>query len=168
MDEDKDFASELNNVISHSQIPEADNIFTPEEFNDTYLRKEIAIAREAGTEEGVEYGKVTKRLRNAEGRPIGTAHDNPLLDTQEYKVEFRDGHKKSLYANLIAQHLYSQIDDKGNRHVLLDDIINHGRNDSAIDKSDAFVTMSNGVGRKPQQDGNFYANGKTKVPIELL
>ena len=28
-------------------------------------------------------GKVlTKRLRDAEGRPIGTAHDNPLLDTR--------------------------------------------------------------------------------------
>jgi len=150
LDGDEDFANELNNVISDSQIPEADDTFTPEIFDDAYLRKEIAIARGAGTEEGVEYGKVTKRLRDAEGRPIGKAHDNPLLDTREYEVEFRDGHNESLSANLIAQHLYSQIDDEGNRHVLLDDIIDHRRNDSAIDKSDAFVTMSNGVKRRKE------------------
>ncbi len=145
LDEDEDFANKLNNAISDSQISEADDTFTPEVFDDTYLQKEIAIARGAGTEEGVEYGKVTKRLRDAEGPPIGTAHNNPMLDTQEYEIEFRDGHNESLSANLTAHHLYSQIDDKGNRHVLLDNIIDHRRNDSAIDKSDAFVTMSSGV-----------------------
>ncbi len=103
MDGDEDFANELNNVISDSQIPEADDTFTPPEILDhMYLRKEFAIARGAGTEEGVEYGKVSKRLRDAEGRPIGTAHDNPLLDTRKYEVEFRDGHNESLSANLIA------------------------------------------------------------------
>jgi hypothetical protein len=150
LDSDEDFANEFNNVVSDSQIPEADETFTPDVFDDTYLQKEIAVARGAGTEEDVEYGKVTKRLRDAEGRPIGTAHDNPLLDTREYEVEFRDGHYESLSANLIAQHLYSQIDEEGNRHVLLEDITDHRHDDTAVDKNDAFVTMSNGVKRRKE------------------
>ena len=72
----------------------------------------------------------------------------PLLDTREYDVEFTDGHSESLSANLIAQHLYSQIDEEGNRHILLEDITDHRRGESAVDKGDAFITMSNGVKRR--------------------
>ena len=63
-------------------------------------------------------------------------------------MEFMDGHNESLSANLLAQHLYSQIDEEGNRHVMLDDITDHRRNESAIDKSNEFITMSNGVKRR--------------------
>lgn len=42
------------------------------------------------------------------------------------------------------------IDDEGNRHILLDDIIDHRRSENAVDKEDAFVTMSNGVKRRRQ------------------
>ena len=81
IEDDHDFADKFNNMVSDDKIPEADDTFTPDLFDDTYLNKEVAIARGAGTEADVQYGKVTKRLRDAEGRPIGTAHDNPLLDT---------------------------------------------------------------------------------------
>jgi hypothetical protein len=46
------------------------------------------MARGASEDSDVQFGKVTKRLRDAEGRPIGTAHENPLLDTREDAVEF--------------------------------------------------------------------------------
>ena len=77
LEDDPDFADEFNNTISDEKIPEADKTFTPDVFDDTYLNKEVAIARGAGTEEDVQYGKVTKRLRDAGGRPIGTAHETP-------------------------------------------------------------------------------------------
>ena len=147
---DQAFIDDFDSAISDEKIPEADQDFTPDVFDDTYLNKEIALARGAGDSEDVQYGKVTKRLRDAEGRPIGTANENPLLDTREYAVEFLDGHSESITANLIAQHLYSQIDDEGNRHILLDDIIDHRKGMQAIDKEDAFVTMSNGVKRRKQ------------------
>jgi hypothetical protein len=73
------------------------------------------------------------------------AHDNPLLDTQEYEVEFHDGHRESLSANVIAQHMFSQVDEEGHRHLLLDDIMDFSKNETAIDKEDAFVEMANGV-----------------------
>jgi hypothetical protein len=78
------------------------------------------------------------------------ANDNPLLDTREYKVEFLDGHVESMSANSIAQHLFSQIDEEGHRHVLLDDIIDFRMDGTAVDKADFFVTMKNGVKRRCQ------------------
>ena len=89
-------------------------------------------------------------MRDADGRPIGKAHENPLLDTRECEVEIFDGHSEALSSNLIAQNLFSQIDEEGERHVLLDDIIDHRRNATALDKEDAFITMSNGVKRRRQ------------------
>jgi hypothetical protein len=94
-------------------VPKEDNNFTPDVFDNTYLRMEIALPRGGGDQEDFQFAKVTKRLRNKEGRPIGVAHDNPLLDTQEYKVEFHDGHRESLSANVIAQHMFSQVDEEG-------------------------------------------------------
>ncbi len=133
--------------MSDPQVPEADADFTPDTFGDRHLNKEIAVPDSKGQ---VQYGKVTNRLRDAEGRPIGMAADNPLLDTREYTVEFPDGREESLTANLILQSLYSQIDDKGNKHLLLDDIIDHKGNQNAIDKNDAFVRMKNGVQRRKE------------------
>ena len=146
--QDEAFNDEFNSAVSDEKIKDADADFTPDVFDDTYLNKEIAIARGAGDSEDVQYGRVTKRLRDAEGRPIGTANDNPLLDTREYSVEFLDGHTEAIAANLIAQHLYSQIDDEGRRHILLDDIIDHRKSEHATDKADAYVTMNNGVKRR--------------------
>jgi hypothetical protein len=95
-----------------------------------------------------QFARVTKRLRDKDGHPIGTTNNTPLLDTREYEVEFLDGHKKSLSANLIAQHLLSQFDEEGHRHVLLDDIIDFRKDDMAVDKANAFVVMQNGVKRR--------------------
>jgi hypothetical protein len=148
-DNDPDFADEFNQPILDDSIPEADETFTPDTFDDKYLHKEILMMeRGASTDAEPQIRRVTKRLRDAEGRPIGTAHDNPLLDTREYGVELRDGHSEALSANLIAQHLYSETDEEGNVHVLLDDIVDHKRNENAVDKEDAFIIMKNGVKRR--------------------
>ena len=44
---------------------------------------EIALPRGGGDPEDTQFAKVTKRLRDAEGRPVGTVNDNPLLDTRD-------------------------------------------------------------------------------------
>ena len=60
-------------------------------------------------------------------------------------MEFTDGHSEALSANLIAQNLFSEIDDEGKRHVLLDDIIDFRKTGAAVSPEDASLTMSNGV-----------------------
>ena len=98
IDTDPEFNEEFNKIFNDSNVPEADD-FTPEVLEDTYLNMELALSRDG---DGPEFAKVTKRLRDANGLPIGTANDNPLLDTRLYEVEYADGHKASLAANTIA------------------------------------------------------------------
>jgi hypothetical protein len=150
IEDDPDFIKEFQDVVSDPHISDEDEIFTPDIFDDTYLNMEIALPRGGGDPEDTQYAKVTKRRRDAEGRPIGTANDNPLLDTREYEVEFLDGHIEPMPANLIAQHLFSQVDEEGHRHVLLDDIIDFRKDDTAVEKEEAFVIMKNGVKRRKQ------------------
>ena len=104
--------------------------------------------------DGPEYAKVTKRLRDADGIPIGTANDNPILDTRLYEVEYLDGYKTSLTANTIAENLFSQVDEEGNRHVLFDAVIDHRVDGSELQQDDAFIISANGGRRrKPTTKG---------------
>ena len=80
---------------------------------------EVALPRDS---EGPEFARVTKSLRDANGLPIGTANDNPILDTCMYEVEYADGHKASMAANTIAINMFAQLDKDGTRHVLFDEI----------------------------------------------
>ena len=91
-------------------------------MDDTFMNMGVALTRDT---EGLEFARVTKRLKDANDLPIGTANENPILDTRVYQVEYVDGHKASLTANAIAQNMFSQFEDKGNRHVLFDEIIDH-------------------------------------------
>ena len=74
---------------------------------------------------GPEVARVVKRLREKCGIPIGTASDNPILDSRIYEVDYPDGHRASLAANSIAEDLFAQVDYEGHCSVLLQDIINH-------------------------------------------
>jgi hypothetical protein len=111
---DPEFQGEFNKVISDEVLPEVVAEFTPDVYDDTYLNMELALPRSIGE---VKFGKVTKQLRDKDGLPIGTANDNPILDTRIYVVLLPDGHKTSLTANAIAKNLFAQVDsEEGNRH----------------------------------------------------
>lgn len=141
----KDFVEEYGRTISDPDIREADQDFTPDSFDDTYLNMELALPR-SGAE--VQFGRVVKRLRDKDGLPIGTAHDNPILDTRLYEVEFQDGHKASMSANIIAENLFAQVDDEGNRHVLFAEIVDHRTNGKQLTQQDAFVVNRSGTRRR--------------------
>ena len=92
--------------------------------------------------------RVTKRLKDANGIPIGTADDNPILDTKMYEVEYLDGERKSLSANHIAENLFAQGDDEGNRQVLMKEIIDYRMNGQEVKHQDAFITTRTGTKRR--------------------
>ena len=58
-------------------MPEADDEFDPNLY-DSYLNMELGLERDDTTPE---FAKVTKCMKYAASNPIGTAHDNPILDT---------------------------------------------------------------------------------------
>ena len=91
--------------MNNEELPEADDLFTPDAYDDTYMNMELALPRASGE---AEFGRVVKRMRDKDGLPIGTANDNPLVDSRVYKVEFLDGHKSAV-ANIIVENLFAQL-----------------------------------------------------------
>ena len=67
----EDFREEFNRIYQDKGIPEADNLFTPEIMDDTYMNMEVALPRET---EGPYFFCVTKILKDVNGLPIGTAN----------------------------------------------------------------------------------------------
>ena len=73
-----------------------------------------------------------------------------MLDTRIYEVEYHDGHKSYLTVNTIAKNLFSQVDEEGNLHVLLDCIADHRTNGMELPIDEAYITSKNGGRRKRQ------------------
>ncbi len=113
--------------------------YTPEAF-DQYLTAEIVTDRGGD----VLRGTVKSRKRNHDGKPIGSSNPNPLLDTRENLVCFEDGTEDAYTANLIAESLYSQIDDDGRRLQTMEEIVDHERNHSALKEEDAYYSTKSG------------------------
>ena len=145
MEHDPDFMEEFQRVIDNEEVPEADAEFTPDVLDDTYMNMEVGVPRD---DDGPTFARVTKRLRDANGLPIGVANDNPILDTRMYEVEYPDGYKASLSANVIAQNMFAQVDDEGNRHVLFDAIIDHRVDGTEVKTMDAFIVNKSGHKRR--------------------
>ena len=135
-EDDPDLQEEFDDAVNNPEVKEADELFTPDTY-DQYLKMELALPQGDSLEPRL--AKVTKRLKDANGIPIGMANQNPLLDTQMYEVEFADGEKASLAANYIAENLFAQIDVEGNHQVLMNEIINYQTNGTELKQQDAFT-----------------------------
>jgi hypothetical protein len=62
-------------------------------------------------------------------------------------VHFPDGDIWEYSANVIAESIYSQVDDEGRHHLLLDAVIDHKKDDTAVPGDDAFI-ITNGKKRR--------------------
>ena len=133
-------------MVSNSEIKEDNEEFTPDTYDDRYLNMELAVPR--GDSPNPKYARVTKQLSDADGVPIKTVNENPILDSRMYEVEYQDGTKSSLAANYIAGNLFAQVDQEGNRHVLLDELIDYRVNSSKVKLQDAFITTGTGMRRR--------------------
>ena len=56
------------------------------------------------------------------GRPIGTPHQNPKLNSCLYNVEFKDGTTDIISANTITNKIWDQVVESGNSDTLLHSI----------------------------------------------
>mmetsp|Transcript_26808 Transcript_26808/g.40563 ORF Transcript_26808/g.40563 Transcript_26808/m.40563 type:complete len:138 (-) Transcript_26808:449-862(-) len=121
---------------------------------------ELAIGKDG--HETPQFAKVTKRLKDHRGNPIGTAHDNPILDTRMYEVEYADGSKQALSANVIAENLFASVDEERHRRILLDSIVGFCKTKEAVDKTDALVVSSNGTIRRVKTTKDWQINVQWK------
>ena len=109
---DEEFAEEMNRVIDDNRLPHAyDDIPLPTHNDDPYLNMEIGLTR--GDDGALHHAIIKRRKLDTDGNAVGTSNNNPLLDLQQYKVEFLDGTIEILTANIIAENLLAQVDEEG-------------------------------------------------------
>ena len=105
-DEDPTFFDEFTRVIDDGRLRHADDEHAATETEvttDPYVGMEMALVR--GGEGELIHATVRKRVRDHDGKPVGIAHANPLLDSRKYEVQYIDGHVEVLTANLIAENM---------------------------------------------------------------
>jgi hypothetical protein len=83
--------------------------------------------------------RVRGRKRSSDGSFAGRANPNPILDTRICDIEFADGQTAELAANVIAQSMYAMCDAEGNQYLLLDGIVDHRNDDTAVERADMYV-----------------------------
>lgn len=149
---DDDFREEFFKVYQNADIKDAEEEPSPEIEDATYLNMELALPRDG---EGPEFARVKKRARDENGNPIGRASTNLLRDTRVFEVEYLDGHTASMTANAISENLFAQVDQEGNRLLLIDDIVDYRSTKEAVKLADAFVVSKDGSRqrRKPTTKG---------------
>ena len=109
----------------------------PLEANNIYANVDIILPR--GNE--MSRGRVTGRKRDIDGNTTRRAPDNPILYTREYNVQFEDGEVTEFTANVIAKYMYAQCEPDGNQYVLLYDIIDFRKTNSAPSIEDQEIAV---------------------------
>ena len=97
---------------------------------------------------------ILNRIKDKHGNPVGKRHSNPLLDTREYNLKIPDGSTEQYTANTVAENLYSDIDDEGFTFTMLNELIGHEKDESALTKEEAtYTTKANRDRYKPTTKG---------------
>jgi len=108
---------------------------------DKLLSAEVSLPSD---DHHIKLGKVTGYKRDHMGNLVARLHTNPLLNTRLCEVTFADGTVQDYTANKIAEAIYAEVDEEGNKYLLLDAIIDHHRDKTAMDKADMWITSYNG------------------------
>jgi hypothetical protein len=86
-------------------------------------------------------GVVKGRKRDSNGNFIGHFHENPVLDTSVYEVEFADGHVEAYRANEIAEAIYATVDEEGYVLHEVKEIVDHSRDGTALRGDDGYTEI---------------------------
>ena len=76
------------------------------------------------------------------------AYDNPILDSRIYKVGYCDGYEASIEADVINENLFTEVDQEGNRFVLIKSILDTRTNSMQSTQQDFFVITKSGTKRR--------------------
>ena len=127
MEDDANYESDEDTRFEHS-------------LHDSLIHAEVLLPHNDKMCEGIVKG----RHMNEKGDATGQFHENPLLNSIIYDVEFSDGIIKEYAANIIAQNLYAKMSDDGKDTQALESIIDHATNEDALPKSKKFIICKNG------------------------
>ena len=123
-------------------LAEAEDDIDPDVL-DKYLGARVLLTN--GENGGGNIATVKSRVTDLNGRATGNAHNNPLLDDREYEIELEDGTTDRIFANKIAENIYSQLDDEGREILKFRDIVDHRKDGSALTKENGFIAQGRGT-----------------------
>ena len=118
-------------------VPDAEDEVTPETVADAYLNAEVNLP--IGGQ--MKSGQVKRRKLDTYGNLKGTKHNNPMMDTRTYEVEFPDGEVSEYTANAIAENMWAQCDADGRQHVMMDEIVDVRKTQGAVEVADKYVEV---------------------------
>jgi hypothetical protein len=95
---------------------------------DEYIGAHIVVPGKNG--EGEVLARVHSRKRDTNGNLIGERNTNPILDTRVFNLEYPDGHIEEYTTNIVAENLYSNVDENGYSTALFE----------AVKIADGYVT----------------------------
>ena len=72
----------------------------------------------------------------------------PILNSRVYDAMFPDSSVQQYGANIIAENLYSQVDEEGGEYMLMDEILDHASDDTAVRKGEWISVDMNGRKRR--------------------
>ena len=121
-------------------IPLQDETAETQKDLDTYIGSQVVLPDGNGNEV---LCRVKGRKRTSDGAIIGTYNSNPILDTRVFDVEYPDGRIEAFTTNMIAESLYSNVDDEGFTVGLLDEIVDHDKTDDAVEVANGFTGNNN-------------------------
>ena len=128
-----------------SPFADADDGWETSDAYDELVGAKVMLPRGDGRVEA----EVMKRKRDDDNKPIGRKHSNPMMDSRQYEVKLADGSVEDVYANTIAENLFSQIDSEGRQYYLLREIVDHRKDDTALSEEQSWIKHgSNPVRRK--------------------
>jgi len=115
-----------------SPVIDADDVWKSSNASDELVGANVMLPKGDGRVQGT----ILKRKRGDDGKLIGFKHQNYLMDTRLYEVQLADGSVEDIFANTIAENLYSQVDSEGRNYFLLREISDHCKDEGAISKED--------------------------------
>ena len=124
-------------VVNDEIISDKDD----ESHANNYINMQVELSKNGS--ECIERAMVKHRALDVDGRPIGSKHNYPLLDSRVFEVEYDDGTFEVLSANVIAENILAQVDDEGHKQLMLDEIIDHRQHGT--------VTLSNDANQKKRK-----------------
>ena len=95
---------------------------------DKYINAEVSLSNGNKIERGI----VMSRVTDGRGNPVWTYDPNPIVDSRVYEVMFPNGTVNQYSANIIAESLYSEVDEDGRVSQVLDEIIDIEETPDAI------------------------------------
>ena len=87
---------------------------------------------------------VVTRAHDFKNVPIGQKKNNPLLGTRIYDLRLPDGQIEQHTANTIAGCVYSDIDGEGHTFTMMNEQLNHKKDDIALTKDEASYFTKSG------------------------